>query len=218
MMSNVHASAEVWSAAVTAFEQRLRSLVDDVHADWLMPWAGIASVCTTAWRDWACLLQVDRPTLSELADPMMRLALFPAAQAQRIFVMRALLPKRSQVRTCIDPVQRSKLTAVVGHSALQLLVLEGCDVLHKGANQETLDVASLAWEGYQWFANDGAWRDEAGLARLLRLRFPRDAAPLSLSVADPAASLWVLQRLPLFVEEQSWWSDSTGMIFMSTWN
>lgn len=227
MMSCTPTSAQAWNAALTAFEQRLRALVDDAHADWLTPWGqgtsvGIASGCATAWRDWACALAVDRPALSELADPMLRMALLPPELAQRVLVMRALLPRRTQVRTCIDPPLRAKLCAAVGNPALQVLVAEGCDVLHgashRSAEKGLPDVSALSWEGYQLFAADGAWHDEAGLARLLRLRFPREGTPLFARASDPKASRWVLQRLPLLVKEQSWWSDSTGMIFMSTWN
>jgi hypothetical protein len=98
------------------------------------------------------------------------------------------------------------------------LLNEGYDVLSRNADQPLPDVADLSWEGYQLFASDGRWQEEAGLARLLRLRFPREGAPLLARANDPTASRWVLQRLPLLVKEQSWWSDSTGQILMSTWN
>jgi Bacterial type III secretion protein (HrpB4) len=227
MTSCAPTSAQVWNAALTAFEQRLHALVDDAHADWLDLWGGaisggLGSGEATAWRDWACALAVDRPALSELADPLLRMALLPPEQAQRVLVMRALLPRRAQVRTCIDPSQRAELCAAVGNPALQALVAEGHDVSHglshRSTDQGLPEVSALSWEGYQLFAADGAWHDEAGLARLLRLRFPREGAPLFARASDPTASRWVLQRLPLLVKEQSWWSDSTGMIFMSTWN
>jgi hypothetical protein len=156
--------------------------------------------------------------LAELADPMLRLALLPPEQAQRVLVMRAMLSRRAQVRTCIDPSQRAKLCAAVGNSALQVLFTEGYDVLSRNADKTLPDEAELSWEGYQLFASDGGWQDEAGLARLLRLRFPREGTPLLARAKDPTASRWVLQRLPLLVKEQSWWSDSTGLILMSTWN
>jgi hypothetical protein len=163
-------------------------------------------------------LGVDSPTLSELADPMLRIALLPSEQVQRVLVMRALLRRRAQVRTCIDPHERAKLAAAVGNAALQKLINQRCDVLPRSVDTFIPDVSMLAWEGYQLFATDGAWQDESGLARLLRLRFPRQGAPQFAHAHDRAASRWVLQHLPLLAEEQSWWSDSTGMIYMSTWN
>jgi hypothetical protein len=206
-----------------ALEQRLRSLVNDVHADWLSfegmaPVKSAFSESRTAWRDWACVLGVDGPTLGELADPMLRMALLPPDQAQRVWVMRALLSRRAQVRTCIDPPQRAKLCAAVGNSALQLLLTEGYDVLSRDVDKPLPDEAALSWEGYQLFALDGGWQDESGLARLIRLRFPREGAPLLARANHPTASLWLLRRLPLLVKEQSWWSDSTGLILMLTWN
>lgn len=216
-------SAQAWNAALVAFENRMRTLVTDVHADWFAL-AGMTSVESvfldgrTAWRDWACVLGVDRPALAELADPMLRIALLPPEQAQRVLVMRALLSRRAQVRTCIDPQQRAKLCKAVGNSALQVLFAEGYDVLSRNVDKRLPDEVALSWEGYQLFALDGGWQDEAGLARLLRLRFPREGTPLMARTNDLTGSSWVLQRLPLLVKEQPWWSDSTGLIFMSTWN
>lgn len=223
MTSSSPISAHAWNAALAAFEQRLRALVNEVHEDWLTPWGvatsgGRASGCATPWRDWACALGVDRPALAELADPLLRVALLPPDQAQRVLVMRALLPRRAQVRTCIAPSQRAQLCQAVGNLALEILVNEGRDVLQRSSDKGLPDVSALSWEGYQLFAADGAWHDEAGLARLLRLRFPREGASLFARASDPTASRWVLQRLPLLVKEQSWWSDSTGMIYLSTWN
>jgi hypothetical protein len=203
---------------MAAFENRLRFLADDVHADWRDPWLPASWGGRTALHDWACALGVDRPALAELADPMLRMALLPTEGAQRVMVMRALLRRRRQVRTCIDPQKLGTLCAAVGHVALQSLVTEGLEVLHQSPNQDFPDACALAWEGYQMFAADGDWHDDSGLARLLRLRFPRACSPLFAHENDPAASRWVLQRWPLLVKEQSWWSDSTGMVFMSTWN
>ncbi len=220
-------SAQAWNAALAAFEQRLHGLVNDVHADWLDLWGGAISGslsvgCSMAWRDLACALGVDRPALAELADPLLRISLLPPEQAQRVLVMRALLSRRAQVRACIAPHQRSQLCAAVGNPALFALIADGHDtshvLSHRSADQDLPEMSALAWEGYQLFAADGAWHEGAGLARLLRLRFPREGTPLFALSSDLMGSRWVLQRLPLLAKEQSWWSDSTGMIYTLTWN
>ena len=221
MTSGQRTSAQAWSAALHASEQRLRGLVSDMHKDWLASWGGgvwTHQRLTNAWRDLASAFSVDSPPFSELADPMLRIALLPPEEVYRVLVIRALLPRLAQVRTCIDPLQRSKLISAVGNPALQVLVSEGREVLTSMADKGLPNVSELAWEGYQLFAKDGRWQDKEGLARLLRLRFPREGAPLYAQVSDPSASRWVLERLPLFVKEQPWWYDSTGTMFTLTWN
>lgn len=221
MTSGQRTSAQAWSAALLAYEQRLRGLVSDIHKDWLASWGGCIwkdQQPTNVWRDLASALSVDRLTVSELADPMLRIALLPPDQVHRVFVIRALLPRLAQVRTCIDPLQRSKLCSAISNRGFQALISEGREVLTPMADKGLPNVSELAWEGYQLFAKDGRWQDKAGLVRLLRLRFPREGAPLYAQPSDPLASRWVLERLPLFVKEQPWWYDSTGTMFTLTWN
>jgi len=217
MTSSPLIAPQVWAVSITAYEQRLKALANEVHLDWLEPLKESSFQASINWQDLACFLDVAKPPWTDFANPTLRLALLTPDQVKRVLVMRALLDKRWYVRTCINPNQRAELTSAVGSQALCALMHERHDTGTIDTRGVFKDIHSLSWEGYQLFATDGSWQDDAGLARLLRLRFPKVSLPSLGRSSDPMDSFWVLKRLHLLLKEQSCWYDSIGTTYMSTW-
>jgi hypothetical protein len=160
---------------------------------------------------WLELLGVPPLSLQALRGRAGALMALPISRTLSMLRLRALWPRRAQLRHWIDRPRRLRLAACVGHAAADALRRDGAHSLGapawlaQASALEAVSDGELAWEGYCLFACDGAWPDDGALP-LARVALPREAtAPHWLArhrsaggTGDGAADCEaVLQYLPL---------------------
>lgn len=214
--TDVHALA----AVLAQDDANRRSVFDWGHPSWfagaLPDGAGHAmpAGALAAWAPrWLELLGAAPAPLAALDSRAAALVGLPIGRALRALRLRALWPRRTELRHWIDRARRARLIAWIGPKAAEALRRDSADTRRSPAwlrHAPLLDAMSddaLAWEGYCLFDEDRAWPDTGALP-LVRLALPRDAALPAWLAGYGAAphggdSDAVLACLPLIAEGEA---------------
>lgn len=208
--------ARVLAAALTQDESNRRTMFEWADRSWLadMPSldeTGGAAALTAYAPRWLELVGAPPLSLNLLRGYVGLLMALPISSMLRMLRLRALWPRRAQLRHWIDRPRRIWLAGCVGHAAADALRRDGASALGVPAwiaqapALDTMSASELAWEGYCLFACDGLWPEDGALP-LARVAMPRDAGvppwiASHRSVGDSTDRAAVLHYLPLISSE-----------------
>jgi len=192
----------------SAFEWADRSWCANALPRGGAPAAPALAACAPRWL--ARIGMAPQP-LRALRGPAGSLAALPMADLLRLLRLRALWPRRAELRNWIDRPRRARLAANVGQAAAEALRRDSVSALRVPAwleaspELEAMSDEALAWDGYCLFACDDIWPED-GPPPLVRVALPRDAAvpPWIMryrSAVDAGDRAAVLGYLPLIAPE-----------------
>lgn len=178
--------ARLLAEALTQDEANRRSVFEWADRSWfghLLPRdEAAAAVALTAYAPrWLELVGAPPLSLHALRGHARLLMALPIFSTLRMLRLRALWPRRAQLRHWIDRPRRIRLAACIGHAAADALRRDGAVALGapawlaQASPLEAMSDGELAWEGYCLFARDGLWPDEGALP-LARVAMPREAS------------------------------------------
>lgn len=208
------------TAVLRQEEANRRAVFEWAHPSWfsdaLPRDIGVATdaaplkACAARWLE---LLGVGPVPMRAFCGHAASLAALPIETMMKMLRLRAVWPRRAQLRHWIDRPRRLRLAESVGAAAADALRKESASMLGAPAWVErapALDTSSdeaLAWDGYCLFVRDGVWPGpDDGTPPLARMALPRDGAVAEWigryrPGADGGDSEAVLNYLPLVSTE-----------------
>ena len=199
-------------------EANRRSMFEWADRSWLADLSTLdqtvcAAALTACGPRWLELIGASPLPLRSLRGHALLLMALPIEGALKMLRLRALWPRRAELRHWIDRPRRMRLATCVGAAAAEALRRDGASALGtpawlaQAAAPETMSDDELAWEGYCLFESDGLWPDDGTLA-LPRVALPRVASvppwiAQRLDAGDAADCAAVLRYIPLISSERA---------------
>lgn len=208
--------ASALAATLTQDEANRRSMFQWAHPSWYSGvLADTGAADSPAWAGyaprWLELVGFAPLPLQAFQGRAALLASLPIPSTIRILRLRAIWPRRAELRHWIDRPRRMRLVSSVGAAAAEALrrdsasALGGAGWLEKSPALDAMSDEALAWDGYCFFECDGVWADTAWLP-LVRAALPRTAKAATWieryrQATDPDDSAAVFGYLPLIRPE-----------------
>lgn len=209
--------ARALAQALAQDEVNRRSVFKWADRSWFAPTlpldeAAAAAALTAYAPRWLELMGVLPLPLNAMRGHVGLLVALPISDVLKMLRLRALWPRRTQLRHWIDRQRRMRLAAWVGPAASDALRRDGASALGapawlaQASVLETMSDDELTWEGYCLFGCDGLWPEDGALP-LARVAMPREAdvphwITRHCSIGDAAGCSAVFDYLPLISSER----------------